>query len=148
LAEVLNKLGRAEEAEVLCTELKAQVQQHRDNGTPLPKDSISQLNTLAAVYVQQKKFEEAIETYGAVVDDRKKIFGDAHPMTLWATMQLAIAKESEGSLEEALRMFEDLLPKQIKILGEVHPDVKESESRLQGLKGRLASAESEQVQLE
>jgi len=61
---------------------------------------------------------------------------------------LAIAKEGEGSLEEALRMFEDLLPKQIKILGEAHPDVKESESRLQGLKGRLASAESEQVQLE
>jgi tetratricopeptide (TPR) repeat protein len=145
LAEVLNKLGRADEAEVLCTELKTQVQQNRDNGTPLPKDSISQLNTLAAVYVQQKKFDEAIETYGAIVDDRKKIFGDAHPMTLWATMQWAIAKESKGSLEEALRMFEDLLPKQIKILGETHPDVKEGKSRLQGLKSRLALVESENI---
>jgi len=134
LAEVLNKLGRAEEAEVLCKELKAQVSDHRETGIDMPKDSVSQLNTLAAVYMQQQKFDEAIQTYETVVDDRTKVFGNDHRMTLWATMQLGIAKQSGGALMGARELFEALLPKQIKILGEHHPDVKESRDRLEVLK--------------
>lgn len=133
LAEVLTKLNRSAEAEVLCAELIAQVQEHRENGTALPKDSISQLNTLAAVYVQQGKWEDAIGTYGAVVEDRKRTFGEESPMTLWATMQLGKAMEGSGKSEPAKNLFEDLVPRQKRILGEGHPDVKESEERLAGL---------------
>lgn len=137
LAEVLNKLGKSEEAEGLCKELKAQLNDHRQIGTALPKDSIFQLNTLAAIYMQQTKIDEAIETYSAVVDDRKKVFGDEHRMTIWATMQLGIAKQSGGALEEAKELFEALLPKQIKALSETHPDVKETEKRLETLRAKL-----------
>jgi len=134
LAEVLSKLGRADEAEVLCKDLKAQVDEYREIGVQLPKDSISQLNTLAAVYMQQGKFDDAIGTYKSVVEDRTKVFGDGHRMTLWATMQLGIAKQAGGLLNEAAELFEVLLPKQVAELGEDHPDVKESKTRLDTLR--------------
>ncbi|KAH7390181.1 hypothetical protein BKA64DRAFT_645106 [Cadophora sp. MPI-SDFR-AT-0126] len=137
LAEVLSKLGRVDEAEVLCKDLIAQVDEHREMGIQLPKDSISQLNTLAAVYMQQGKFNDAINTYQTVVEDRTKVFGDSHRMTLWATMQLGIAKQAGGLLKEAAELFEVLLPKQIKELGEEHPDVKESRTRMDALKEAL-----------
>jgi len=134
LAEVLSKIGRADEAEVLCKDLKAQVDEHREFGVQLPKDSISQLNTLAAVYMQQNKFDDAIDTYNTVVEDRTKVFGGGHRMTLWATMQLGIAQQAGGRVSDAAALFEILLPKQIKELGEDHPDVKESRTRLETLK--------------
>lgn len=137
LAEVLNKLGKSEEAEDLCKELKAQLNDYHQNGAALSKDSISQLNTLAAVYMQQKKFDEAIETYSTVVEDRKKVFGDEHRMTIWATMQLGIAKQAIGALQEARELFEALLPKQLRALSETHPDVKETEKRLETLRAEL-----------
>ncbi|KIN06748.1 hypothetical protein OIDMADRAFT_46679 [Oidiodendron maius Zn] len=127
LAEVLNKLNRGTEAEVLCAELISQVKEHRENGSALPKDSISQLNTLAAVFVQQGKWRDAIETYDAVVQDRKNMFGDEHPVTMWAMQQA-------GENEQAKSLFEVLLPRQKKILGEEHPDIKESEEMLASLK--------------
>jgi len=138
LAEVLAKLNRSAEAEVLCTELISQVQEHRENGTALPKDSISQLNTLAAVYMQQGKWEDAIATYSAVVEDRKRIFGEEDSMTLSTIMLLAKAMEGSGESESAKNLFEDLLPRQKRILGEGHPDVKESSERLAALTALLS----------
>jgi len=137
LAEVLGKLGLASEAEVLCSELKNQVRARRENGNPLPRDSISQLNTLAAVLMQQKKFGEAVETYEVVVRDREKAFGAKHRITLWATLQLAVAKESAGELAQALELLEDLLPMQEEVLGD-HPDTQETRRRIDELKAKLA----------
>jgi tetratricopeptide (TPR) repeat protein len=137
LAEVLGKLGLAQEAEILCSELKNQVRTRRENGTPLPRDSISQLNTLAAVLMQQKKFKEAVETYETVVQDREEAFGVKHRITLWATLQLAVAKESAGDLAQALELLEGLLPMQEEILGD-HPDTQETRGRIHELKARLA----------
>ena len=134
LAEVLNKLNRGTEAEVLCAELISQVKEHRENGSALPKDSISQLNTLAAVFVQQGKWRDAIEIYDAVVQDRKSMFGDEHPVTMWAVLQLGKAMQQAGENEQAKSLFEVLLPRQKKNLGEEHPDVKESEEMLASLR--------------
>jgi Flp pilus assembly protein TadD len=72
-AEVLGKLGSMEEAGELLQELVAE---------RLPKDSVSWLNTLAAVYVQLGRVKEAEETYRKVVEDRRRVWGAEHPMTL------------------------------------------------------------------
>lgn len=133
LAEVLGKLGRHEEAEALCSELKEQLRQHRDDGVPLPKDSISQLHTLGAIFMQEEKFREARDTYRVVVDDRRKIFGGEHGMTLGAEMQLGIALEKSGDQEGARKLFENLLPRQVKALGENHPDVKLVKGELENM---------------
>ncbi|KAF2269169.1 hypothetical protein CC78DRAFT_453664 [Lojkania enalia] len=130
LAEVLGKMGRHEEAEALCAELKEQLRKHRDDGIPLPKDSISQLNTLASVFMQEGKFREAKSTYEIVVDDRRRTFGDGHGMTLWAEMQLGTAMEKAGDVDGARILFANLLPRQEKALGASHPDVKDVKERL------------------
>jgi len=136
LAEVLTKTGRLSEAEDLCAALKEQIREHRENGLPLPKDSISQLNTLAQVYKLQDKHIQAAETWELVVNDRKKIFGDKGRMTLWATMQLAIARENAGDDDTAKQLFAQLLPKQEEVLGVDHPDVKETKEHLGSLKSK------------
>jgi len=131
LAEVLSKRGRHDEAEALCAELKRQLHQHRHDGVPLPKDSISQLSTLAAILMQEEKFREAKETYQVVVDDRRRMFGDTHGMTLWAEMQLGIATVKAGDEDSAKIILRNLLPRQEKALGEDHPNVKEVKRMLE-----------------
>lgn len=130
LAEVLSTLGRHEEAALFCEELKRQLEEHRATNVPLPKDSISHLHTLGMILIQEEKFKEAVDTYRVVVDDRKKLFGDEHGMTLGAEMQLGIALDKSGDFEGARLIFEDLVPRQIKALGEEHPDVRSSKQRL------------------
>ena len=130
LAEVLGKLGRQDEAEALCNTLKEQLRQHNENGVPLPKDSISHLNTLAAIYMQEKKYEEAKSTYKVAVEDRRKLFGEEHRLTLWAEMQYGIAMDESGDGGAAREAFEALIERQEKVLGKDHPDVKEVGSRL------------------
>lgn len=139
LAEVLAKTNHVAEAEDLCVVLKEQVREHKENGLALPKDSVSQLNTLALVYKLQGRHKEAAETWEAVVDDRKKMFGDEGRMTLWATMQLAIAKKSAGNDDSAKQLFEQLLPRQEKVLGLNHPDVKETKSHLTSFESKVAT---------
>ena len=131
LAEVLGKLGRYEEAGALCAELKEQLRQHRDYGVPLPKDSISQLHLLAMVFMQEGKLKDAMDTYQIVLDDRRKIFGDEHGMTLGPEMQLGIIKEKLGDLEGAKKVFLNVLPRQEKVLGANHPDVIDVKRRLE-----------------
>ncbi|KAH8693400.1 NACHT and ankyrin domain protein [Phaeosphaeriaceae sp. PMI808] len=130
LAETLSKLGRHKEAEVFCTELKRQLSEHHTNGVPLPRDSISQLHTLGMILMQEGKFQEAMNTYRVVVDDRRTMFGEKHGMTLGAEMQLGIAMEKAGDNDGAKTLFSNLLPRQEKALGESHPDVKELKQRL------------------
>jgi len=133
LAEVLNKLGRTKEAELLCKELMEQLREHRKTGLPLPEDSLSYLNTLALVYTAEGKLKEAEETWEAVVKHRRELFGDENRITLWAVMQLASVMMASGKKVQAGNMFMDLLPKQVNALGSSHPDVLETKSCLQRL---------------
>lgn len=130
LAEVLGKLGRQEQAESLCNTLKEQLRQHNENGVPFPKDSISHLNVLAAIYMQENKYEEAKYIYKVVVEDRRKLFGEKHRLTLWAEMQYGISMDEGGDRGAARKLFEALIERQQSILGEDHPDVNEVCSRL------------------
>ena len=130
LAEVLGKLQRHDEAESICASLVEQLRQYLGNNIALPQDSISQLNTLAAIYMHRGKYTEAKETFKAVLDDRKRMFGENHRFTLWAEMQWGNAMEKAGDLEAATEAFERLVPRQEKVLGPDHPDVKEVKKRL------------------
>jgi len=130
LAEVLGKLGLAQEANALCSRLEKQLQRHYERGIALPKDSISHLNTLASLYMQQGKFEDAVKTYGVVVADRKEIFGLNGRMTIWAEMQLGFAMNKAGDREGAKELLEALLPRQIEALGPDHRDVKDVQAML------------------
>jgi tetratricopeptide (TPR) repeat protein len=130
LTEVLRKLGRFDEAEAICASLIEQLRQYHDNTVALPKDSISQLNTLAAIYMQRGKYDEAKETFKVVVDDRRKLFGEEHRLTLWAEMQWGIAMDSAGDGEAARETFERLVTRQEKVLGSDHPDVKDVKKKL------------------
>lgn len=131
LAEVLSKLGLHREAEELCATLEAQVKHHKTHGVPLPKDSVSQLNTLASVYAQQGKYGDARELYELIVEDRKNIFGDSHRLTLWAEMQLGIVMNKSGAEEKARELLKSLLPRQEAVLGHDHPDVRQVREILQ-----------------
>src|SRR5436190_2122190 len=103
------KLQRAQEAEALCQQLVDQLDSYRDIGIPLPRDSISHLNTLAAVYMVQGNFARAVQTFSTVVEDRTSTFGADHTMTLGATMQLGLAMEKAGAGSgEVLALFDDL----------------------------------------
>jgi tetratricopeptide (TPR) repeat protein len=130
LAEVLGKLGRHDEAEALCTALKEQLRQHQRNSVPLSTDSISHLNTLALIYMQERKYDKAEETYKIVVEDRRKLFGEEHGLTLWAEMQWGLAMDERGDREAAIAVFERLIMRQERVLGVNHPDVKMVKERL------------------
>jgi tetratricopeptide (TPR) repeat protein len=133
LAEVLSKLGRSEEAEVLCAQLVDQLNQNHISGVSLPKDSISQLNALAQIFKTRGDHKGAKDAYAVVVEDRRKIFGNEHPMTLWAAAQLAASQRAAGEILEAQDAFIKLLPLQEKVLGSEHPDLKETRRHLQEL---------------
>jgi tetratricopeptide (TPR) repeat protein len=133
LAEVLSKVGRMDEAEALCAQLVEQLRQHRANGTALPKDSVSQLVTLALVYKSRADYKSAKDAFAVVVEDRRKVFGNEHPMTLAATFQMAMVQSAAGEVNEAGVVFSALLPLQIRALGTEHPDVKDTNRYLKAL---------------
>lgn len=132
LAEILVKLGRSDEAMGLCQQLIRHLEDwHQGEAIPMPSDSISHLNTLAAVFMAQGKFTEATQTFSAVVQDRSEKFGLDHPITLWATMQLGLAMEkADASPQDVMILFNDLIPRQEKALGAQHPDVDSSRKAL------------------
>jgi tetratricopeptide (TPR) repeat protein len=130
LAEVLGKLGRHDEAEALCTALKEQLLQQQMNSVPLSTDSISHLNTLALIYMQEGKYDKAVDTYKIVVEDRRKLFGEEHRLALWAEMQWGLAMDQRGDREAAIATFERLITRQERVLGMNHPDVQVVKERL------------------
>jgi tetratricopeptide (TPR) repeat protein len=130
LAEVLGKIGRHTEAEALCADLKEQLRQHRHDGVAMSRDSVSQLNTLAMIFAQEEKYEDAKNTWQVVVDDRRKAFGMEHGMTLFAEMQLGNAMKKAGDKAGAKSLFVNLLPRQEKVLGGKHPNVQEVKQQL------------------
>ncbi len=130
LAEVFGKLGRHDEAEAICVLLKEQLQQYYENSVALPKDSIAQINTLAAIYMQQGKYDDAKEAFKVLLDDRRRLFGEQHRLTLWAEMQWGIAMDEAGDEEAARETFERLITRQEDVLGSDHPDVNEVKKRL------------------
>lgn len=138
LAEVLAKLGQNEEADALCSALESQLAEYTQERNPqakdtISKDSIAHINILAGIYMQQGKYAQARNTFQMVVEDRKLKFGPDSRLTLWAEMQLGLATREAGDVEEAQAIFNTLLPRQSKVLGPDHQDVKDVTKMLQEL---------------
>lgn len=131
LAEALVAIGRQDEAEILCKQLEMQLREYQKLGMSLSRDVVNGLNTLAAVYRAQTRWVEARDTFSIVVDERRNIFGYDHPMTLWASFQLATTRIHCGERDLARQELEDLLPRQEKILGIEHPDIPQTKTQLE-----------------
>ena len=82
-------------------------------------------------------------TLDVAVDALEGLLGPDHPDTLTSRNNLAGAYESAGRLEEAITLYEQVLPDRIRVLGEDHPDTVASRNNLAGAYravGRLTEA--------
>ena len=82
-------------------------------------------------------------TLDVAVDALEGLLGPDHPDTLASRNNLAYAYESAGRLEEAITLFEQVLPDSIRVLGEDHPDTLTIRNNLAGAyqsAGRLTEA--------
>jgi hypothetical protein len=50
------------------------------------------------------------------------VLGADHPNTLTTRQNIAYCTDETGHREEALRLFEELLPDRVRVLGADHPD--------------------------
>lgn len=138
LAEVLVRLGRDEEAKPLYGTLEKQLlENERDEKQTLPKDSIAHLNILGGIYMLQGEFGKARDTFHVVVEQRKRILRGESRLTLWAEMQYGLAVKGTGDVEEAEAILSNLLPRQVRILGSEHQDVKDVTKALEDIREKL-----------
>ena len=82
-------------------------------------------------------------TLDVAVDALAGLLGPDHPATLASRNDLAGAYESAGRLDEAITLYENLLPNYIRVLGADHPDTLTSRCNLAGAyesAGRLTEA--------
>ena len=82
-------------------------------------------------------------TLDVAVDALEGLLGPDHPDTLASRNNLAYAYESAGRLEEAITLYEQVLPDSIRVLGEDHPNTLISRNNLAGAYesvGRLEEA--------
>ena len=82
-------------------------------------------------------------TLDVAVDALEGLLGPDHPDTLASRNNLAGAYESAGRLEEAITLYEQVLPDSIRVLGEDHPLTLTSRNNLAGAyraAGRLEEA--------
>ena len=82
-------------------------------------------------------------TLDVAVDALAGLLGPDHPATLASRNDLAGAYESAGRLDEAITLYENLLPNHIRVLGADHPDTLTSRCNLAGAyesAGRLTEA--------
>ena len=71
-------------------------------------------------------------TLDVAVDALEGLLGPDHPATLASRNNLAHAYESAGRLEEAITLYEQVLPDSIRVLGEDHPLTLISRNNLAG----------------
>ncbi|OAA47103.1 NACHT and Ankyrin domain protein [Metarhizium rileyi] len=114
LATVLRILGH-DEADELCSVLKNEVND---------KSMGQQLAMLANTYMLQGKPAETSKTLLEVLDDLKRLLGGDHRLTLEAEMQYGLMTHKAGNAKEAETILSGLLPRQEKVLGPEHQDVK------------------------
>ncbi|KAH8647850.1 hypothetical protein BX600DRAFT_475934 [Xylariales sp. PMI_506] len=130
LAEGLANRGRLSEAEAISSSLEAQIRDLQERSLAIPRDSLSQFNTFAAVHMIRGNWAAAMDAYRVVIEDRTRAFGADHRLTLWATMRYARAAKEAGDLKYSREILDELLPRQKQVLGPDHRDVKETVTML------------------
>lgn len=58
----------------------------------------------------------------AAAERWSRMFGSAHPDTLWAMGNLAESRRAQGDLDRAADLLEDVMEGRLRVLGGSHPD--------------------------
>ncbi|KAI1661935.1 hypothetical protein F4813DRAFT_346255 [Daldinia decipiens] len=85
--------------------------------------------TLAGAYINDKQVERAIRMYERTAVIYETLPED-HPDRLTATHQLALASNANGQSEDAIKMFERIIPILREVLGKEHVNVLTTEHAL------------------
>ena len=97
------------------------------------EDTLSSRSSLARLYDNQGKYEEAQSLYEACWEIRRSTLGENHPTTLTALSALAYLYDNQGRFDTAQILQEKCLQLRKLALGDRHPDTLDSMSNL----GRL-----------
>jgi CHAT domain-containing protein/Tfp pilus assembly protein PilF len=73
--------------------------------------AITALNNIGLIYIAQKDFAQAEALYTKVVEARRSVFGEDHPLTLSSIDNLVYAYEGLGRFQEAVVLLNGTLPR-------------------------------------
>lgn len=93
-------------------------------------ETLAAANTLANIYDDQGKFEEAEPLYVLCLGVLKENFGLDNPFTLTMMNNLASLYDSQGKSEEAKALYTECLEKQLEVLGLENADTLRTMSNL------------------
>ena len=134
-------LGRLQEAEQIFEELlETRTRLEGEND----RSSIGARADWAYItLVRRKRQAEAEDTYDTILQQCRELFGDDHPQTLRAMLNVAQTLTAQRKLLEAEEMFGRTLTGYRRVLGEDHPEMvflKLLFARLRQNQGRLTEA--------
>lgn len=119
LAEVLEKSGRAPQAEEL---LQKSVEARKNLYGPMHRKFADGLNRLASFYYEQNRFPEAEPVCKQVLNIYEKIYGATHEKLALTAGQLAITLQQQNKLEEAESYFKRAIDIRKDLFGTVDAD--------------------------
>jgi tetratricopeptide (TPR) repeat protein len=86
------------------------------------KETATDLNDLASVYLLQSKYDEAIKLFLEAIEIGKNSIGIKHPHYATYLNQLASVYEAQGKYEEAIKLLLEAIEIGKKTIGIEHPD--------------------------
>ncbi|WP_395374746.1 protein kinase [Marinicella sp. W31] len=94
----------------------------------LPELVTTAQTQLSAYYSINDQNDKAVEMLRLALDQSKQRYGDENTHTLKIMSELTMAMQSSDSatIEESITLFEQLIPLQRKILGDLHPQLAQS----------------------
>jgi tetratricopeptide (TPR) repeat protein len=92
------------------------------------------MNSLAALYRDEGKYEQAEQLLTRVLAVRRRVLGEQHPHTLITMDFLAKVYASEGKYSEARALYTKVLDMRLRVLGKDHPDTQETIRGLEALR--------------
>ncbi|WP_165967390.1 serine/threonine-protein kinase [Luteimonas aestuarii] len=118
LANMLSGLGRHHEA---LAEAQAVLEARtRVLGAEHPQTLRTALN-VASFHARMDDFDRGLPLEAKVLEARRRILGQDHPDTLFIQLNHGVTLQRAGRSRDALRHFDDGLPRALRVLGEKHP---------------------------
>ncbi|KAJ3280143.1 Kinesin light chain 3 [Borealophlyctis nickersoniae] len=93
-------------------------------------DHANWLNSLASLFMDQGRYEDAKPLYVDCLERRRRVLGEDHRDTLTSINNLAVLYTLQGKYEEAEPLHVDCLERRRGMLGEDDPDTLESTNNL------------------
>ncbi|MEN1728344.1 MAG: protein kinase [Pseudomonadota bacterium] len=92
------------------------------NDPALRELSLSVKNDVAVAYLREQRFAEAEAPLRELLDVRRSLFGDRHPMTLSAISNLAGSLRQQGRPNDALPFYQESMEGLLDLYGPLHPN--------------------------